>query len=81
MTFLGIRETWNTFNLICVAFVIIPVLVEAQYEKYSFTSFPQKDIMPLDSAYGHALEQYSLQNWGETIKYLELSLRLHRPVP
>lgn len=55
-----------------------PVPVEAQYEKYSFKSFPQKDIMPLDTAYGYALELYGAQNWKESIKYLELSLRLHR---
>lgn len=62
---------------LCLAF-LIPTLVDAQYEKYSFKSFPQKDIMPLESAYGYALEQYSAQNWAESIKYLELSLRLHR---
>lgn len=58
--------------------LIISTLVEAQYEKYSFKSFPQKDIMPLDSAYSYALEQYGAQNWAESIKFLELSLRLHR---
>lgn len=57
---------------------LLPLLVEAQYEKYSFRSFPQKDIMPLDSAYSYALEQYAAQNWGESVKFLELSLRLHR---
>lgn len=62
---------------LCLAF-LLPALAEAQYEKYSFKSFPQKDIMPLDSAYGFALEQYAAQNWAESIKYLELSLRLHR---
>ncbi|XP_070836265.1 endoplasmic reticulum protein SC65-like isoform X2 [Chaetodon trifascialis] len=62
---------------LCLAF-LLPALVEAQYEKYSFRSFPQKDIMPLDSTYGYALEQYAAQNWAESIKFLELSLRLHR---
>lgn len=62
---------------LCVAF-LIPVLVKAQYEKYSFKSFPHKDIMPLDSSYSYALEQYAAQNWAESIKFLELSLRLHR---
>lgn len=62
---------------LCLA-LLLPALVEAQYEKYSFRSFPQKDIMPLDSAYGYALEQYAAQNWAESIKFLELSLRLHR---
>lgn len=62
---------------LCLA-LLLPALVEAQYEKYSFKSFPQKDIMPLDAAYGYALEQYGAQNWAESIKFLELSLRLHR---
>uniref|UniRef100_A0A8C5D7A3 Endoplasmic reticulum protein SC65 n=1 Tax=Gouania willdenowi TaxID=441366 RepID=A0A8C5D7A3_GOUWI len=61
----------------CVA-LLVPALVEAQYEKYSFRSFPQKDIMPLDSAYNYALEQYAAQNWAESVRFLELSLRLHR---
>ncbi|XP_056143309.1 endoplasmic reticulum protein SC65 [Lampris incognitus] len=65
------------FHCLCL-FFLIPELIEAQYETYSFKSFPQNDIMPLDSAYGHALEQYALQNWKESIKYMELSLRLHR---
>lgn len=51
---------------------------KAQYEKYSFKSFPENDLMPLESAYGHALEMYSSQSWKECVKYLELSLRLHR---
>ncbi|XP_071765935.1 endoplasmic reticulum protein SC65 [Centroberyx gerrardi] len=59
-------------------FFLLPALLEAQYEEYSFKSFPQNDLMPLDSAYGHALEQYGAQNWADSIKYLELSLRLHR---
>ncbi|XP_017284962.1 endoplasmic reticulum protein SC65 [Kryptolebias marmoratus] len=58
--------------------LLLLLLVEAQYEKYSFKSFPQKDIMPLESAYNYALEQYAEQNWAESVKYLELSLRLHR---
>lgn len=57
---------------------LLSALAEAQYEKYSFKSFPQKDIMPLESAYGYALEQYGAQNWEDSIKFLELSLRLHR---
>ncbi|XP_026180347.1 endoplasmic reticulum protein SC65 [Mastacembelus armatus] len=57
---------------------LLAALVQAQYEKYSFKSFPQKDIMPLDSAYNYALEQYAAQNWAESVKFLELSLRLHR---
>lgn len=53
-------------------------VAEAQYEKYAFKSFPQKDLMPLESAYNYALEQYAEQNWAESVKFLELSLRLHR---
>ncbi|XP_033826928.1 endoplasmic reticulum protein SC65-like [Periophthalmus magnuspinnatus] len=62
---------------LCVS-LLLPALVLAQYEKYSFRSFPQKEIMALDTAYNYALEQYSAQNWDESVKYLELSLRLHR---
>ncbi|XP_020782262.2 endoplasmic reticulum protein SC65 [Boleophthalmus pectinirostris] len=62
---------------LCVT-LLLPAFVLAQYEKYSFRSFPQKEIMPLDTAYNYALEQYSAQNWDESVKYLELSLRLHR---
>lgn len=58
--------------------VLLSALVDAQYETYSFKSFPQRDIMPLESAYNYALEQYGAKNWAESIKYLELSLRLHR---
>ncbi|KAM3597672.1 uncharacterized protein V6R79_007858 [Siganus canaliculatus] len=62
---------------LCLALLIL-ALVEAQYETYSFKSFPQKDIMPLDTTYGYALDQYAEQNWAQSIKFLELSLRLHR---
>lgn len=62
---------------LCLA-LLLPVSVLAQYEKYSFRSFPQKDVMPLDTAYNYALEKYSEQNWAESVSYLELSLRLHR---
>lgn len=58
--------------------LLLSALVDAQYETYSLKSFPQKDIMPLESAYSYALEQYGIKNWKESIKYLELSLRLHR---
>ncbi|KAL3986775.1 apolipoprotein D and lipocalin family protein [Sarotherodon galilaeus] len=67
-----------TRSLFLAAFFVIFAPVDAQYEKYSFKSFPQKDIMPLESAYNYAMEQYGAQNWAESIKYLELSLRLHR---
>lgn len=70
-------EVMMLLKSFCLAFLLL-ALVEAQYEKYSFKSFPAKDIMPLDSTYGYAVEQYAAQNWAESIKFLELSLRLHR---
>ncbi|XP_076864272.1 endoplasmic reticulum protein SC65 [Brachyhypopomus gauderio] len=63
--------------VLCLAFLLSSP-VQAQYEKYSFKSFPLSDLMPLESAYGYALDQYAAQNWKESIKYLDLSLRLHR---
>ncbi|KAF7239151.1 Endoplasmic reticulum protein SC65 [Varanus komodoensis] len=51
---------------------------EAQYEKYSFRGFPEAELMPLQSAYAYALEQYENESWKETVRYLEASLRLHR---
>ncbi|KAB1264513.1 Cartilage-associated protein [Camelus dromedarius] len=50
----------------------------AQYERYSFRSFPRDELMPLESAYRHALDQYSSEHWTESVGYLEISLRLHR---
>ncbi|KAJ7313607.1 hypothetical protein JRQ81_005143 [Phrynocephalus forsythii] len=50
----------------------------AQYEKYSFRGFPEAELMPLQSAYSYALEQYEGESWKESIRYLEASLRLHR---
>ncbi|CAN9505411.1 unnamed protein product [Ophioblennius macclurei] len=63
---------------VCLALLLLGPAADAQYEKYSFRSFPLKDVMPLESAYGYALEQYGAQNWAESVKFLELSLRLHR---
>ncbi|XP_028843013.1 endoplasmic reticulum protein SC65-like [Denticeps clupeoides] len=63
---------WAALVLWCAA------PVRAQYEKYSFRSFPQSDLMPLESAYGAALDQYAAANWRESVRLLELSLRLHR---
>ncbi|MEE6512363.1 hypothetical protein FKM82_019308 [Ascaphus truei] len=53
-------------------------LVRSQYERYSFRSFPRDELMPLDSAYKYGLDQYSNENWPESVKYLEVSLRLYR---
>ncbi|XP_054988410.1 endoplasmic reticulum protein SC65 [Sorex araneus] len=50
----------------------------AQYEKYSFRGFPPEDLMPLATAYSHALEQYEGESWRESARYLEAALRLHR---
>ncbi|GCB59843.1 hypothetical protein scyTo_0010999 [Scyliorhinus torazame] len=50
----------------------------AQYERYSFRSFPRDELMPLESAYRFALDQYTAEKWQESVDYLEMSLRLHR---
>ncbi|KAK3532347.1 hypothetical protein QTP86_016023 [Hemibagrus guttatus] len=63
-----------TFALVLGLFSTVP----AQYEKYSFRSFPRHELMPLDSAYRHALDQYTTEKWPETVEYLEVSLRLYR---
>uniref|UniRef100_A0A493TNA3 Cartilage associated protein n=1 Tax=Anas platyrhynchos platyrhynchos TaxID=8840 RepID=A0A493TNA3_ANAPP len=43
----------------------------AQYERYSFRSFPRDELMPLESAYRYGLDQYSTENWPESVNYLE----------
>uniref|UniRef100_A0A3Q3KQD1 Leprecan-like alpha-helical domain-containing protein n=1 Tax=Monopterus albus TaxID=43700 RepID=A0A3Q3KQD1_MONAL len=62
-------------TLLCL---ILVFMTEAQYENYSFIHFPQEELMPLTTAYGLALDNYAAENWTESIKYLELSLRLYR---
>lgn len=65
----------------CVTFALVFCsfsMVLAQYEKYNFRSFPRHELMPLDSAYRYALDQYTAEKWKETVEYLEVSLRLHR---
>ncbi|XP_019405941.1 PREDICTED: synaptonemal complex protein SC65 isoform X2 [Crocodylus porosus] len=62
---------------------LVPVLAllgaaAAQYEEYSFRGFPPAELMPLQSAYAYALEQYEGESWRESARYLEASLRLHR---
>ncbi|XP_077405252.1 cartilage-associated protein [Vanacampus margaritifer] len=52
--------------------------VRCQYEKYSFRSFPRSELMPLESAYKYALDQYTAEKWADTVEYLEVSLRLYR---
>lgn len=65
-------------SLFCLAFFSLGSFVSAQYEKYSFRSFPRHELMPLESAYRHALDQYSTEKWKETVEFLEVSLRLYR---
>ena len=62
-------------SLLCATFA---VMTSAQYENYSFRNFPEEELMPLTAAYGAALDSYAAGNWTESIRYLELSLRLHR---
>ncbi|XP_018428219.1 PREDICTED: cartilage-associated protein [Nanorana parkeri] len=62
-----------TFLLLLVA-----LSVNAQYEHYSFRSYPRDELMPLESAYKYGLDQYTGENWPESIHYLEISLRLYR---
>lgn len=52
--------------------------VDCQYEKYSFRSFPRHELMPLESAYKYALDQYTGEKWTDTVEYMEVSLRLYR---
>ncbi|MCI4392061.1 hypothetical protein PGIGA_G00141770 [Pangasianodon gigas] len=62
---------------LALVFGVFPTVL-AQYEKYSFRSFPRHELMPLDSAYRHALDQYTTEKWPEAVEYLEVSLRLYR---
>ncbi|XP_042332598.1 endoplasmic reticulum protein SC65 [Sceloporus undulatus] len=64
--------------LVLVPLACFPRGAGAQYEKYSFRGFPEAELMPLQSAYSYALEQYEGQRWRESARYLEASLRLHR---
>lgn len=68
----------SLFCFTCVLVFGLFSTVLAQYEKYSFRSFPRHELMPLDSAYRHALDQYTTEKWPETVEYLEVSLRLYR---
>jgi len=64
------------FSALVSAFFIS--VMHCQYEKYSFRSFPRHELMPLESAYKHALDQYTGEKWKETVEYMEVSLRLYR---
>lgn len=64
------------FHTLLLAFLFAGV--HSQYEKYSFRSFPRQELMPLESAYKYALDQYTGEKWQETVEYIEVSLRLYR---
>lgn len=64
--------------LSCFLLAFLLSAVESQYEKYSFRSFPRHELMPLESAYRHALDQYTGEKWQETVEYMEVALRLYR---
>ncbi|KAJ3608623.1 hypothetical protein NHX12_023155 [Muraenolepis orangiensis] len=66
----------QVLSIVLFAFGVTVVL--SQYEKYSFRSFPRHELMPLDSAYKHALDQYTGEKWKDCVDYLEVSLRLYR---
>ncbi|XP_047597467.1 cartilage-associated protein isoform X2 [Lutra lutra] len=72
----GSRAAAALLALLCAG--CVPRCGRAQYERYSFRSFPRDELMPLESAYRHALDQYSGEHWAESVGYLEISLRLHR---
>lgn len=65
----------SLLTLLCLTFVF---RTAAQYEDYNFRNFPKEELMPLTAAYGLALDHYAAEKWSESLKYLELSLRLHR---
>lgn len=67
-----------TVSIVLLLLFAFSAVVQAQYEKYSFRSFPRQELMPLDSAYKYALDQYTNEKWPETVEYLEVSLRLFR---
>ncbi|XP_035997727.1 endoplasmic reticulum protein SC65 [Fundulus heteroclitus] len=73
-------STEGRLHLILLVFFCVNVAVwtSAQYESYSFRSFPKEELLPLAAAYGLALDSYAAGNWTESIRHLELSLRLHR---
>ncbi|KAJ8386267.1 hypothetical protein AAFF_G00174630 [Aldrovandia affinis] len=67
-----------TSSIVILLLFVFSTAVQAQYEKYSFRSFPRQELMPLDSAYKYALDQYTNEKWQETVDYIEVSLRLFR---
>lgn len=71
--------SFSPSQLLCWLLVVLcSSAVESQYEKYSFRSFPRSELMPLESAYKYALDQYTGEKWKESVEYIEVSLRLYR---
>lgn len=69
---------WSRQLRLAALCVLLAGVARAQYERYSFRSFPRDELMPLESAYRYGLDQYSSENWPESVSYLEVSLRLYR---
>ncbi|XP_070962941.1 cartilage-associated protein-like [Oncorhynchus clarkii lewisi] len=61
-----------------ISLCFIATVVVAQYDNYNFKHFPQEELMPIESAYAQGLDNYASENWTDCIKFIELSLRLHR---
>ncbi|XP_035602639.1 cartilage-associated protein-like [Oncorhynchus keta] len=61
-----------------ISLCFIATVVVAQYDNYNFRHFPQEELMPIESAYAQGLDNYASENWTDCIKFIELSLRLHR---
>ncbi|KAH0627219.1 hypothetical protein JD844_002708 [Phrynosoma platyrhinos] len=72
------RRRWGLWGLLLLLLLLCPLGCRAQFERYSFRSFPRDELMPLESAYRYGLDQYTQENWPESAGYLEVSLRLHR---
>ncbi|XP_015253511.1 PREDICTED: synaptonemal complex protein SC65-like [Cyprinodon variegatus] len=75
MVGLGVKPGFH-FLFLLIFWVKFAVRKSAPYE--SFRSFPKEELIPLNTAYRKALDSYAAGNWTESIRYLELSLHLHR---
>ncbi|XP_064193715.1 cartilage-associated protein-like isoform X1 [Anguilla rostrata] len=77
---LSYKSKMRCFSDIVVMLILFSFtqVVLSQYEKYSFTSFPRHELMPLDTAYKYALDLYNREKWQESVDFLEVSLRLYR---
>lgn len=64
--------------VLTLLYLTLVCLTAAQYDNYTFRNFPTEELLPLTTAYGLALDHYAAENWTESIRYLELSLRLRR---